>query len=66
MSSRALTIAGYILVVLALMALEVASSFRGSGVPPFRVVVERVMRTRSGRVRLLAAWAWLGLHFFAR
>jgi hypothetical protein len=66
MSSRALTIAGYIAAVLALALLEALSSFRRSGVPPFRVVVDRVIRTRSGRIGLLAAWAWLGLHFFAR
>jgi hypothetical protein len=24
------------------------------------------MRTRTGRVGMLVAWAWLGLHFFAK
>ena len=65
-SSRAITITGYLVVVIALVALETTASFKGSGVPPFRVVLGRIMHTRSGRVGLLAAWAWLGLHFFAR
>lgn len=66
LSSRAITITGYVVVVFALIALETTASFKGSGIPPFRVVVNRIMRTRSGRVGLLTAWAWLGLHFFAR
>ena len=24
------------------------------------------MRTRAGRIGILAAWAWLGMHFFKR
>ena len=66
MSSRTITIAGYVVVLLAMVALEVSSSFRRSGIPSFGQVVARIMRTRSGRVGLLAAWAWVGLHFFAR
>ena len=65
-SSRTITITGYLVVVLALVALETTASFKGSGVPPFRVILGRIMHARSGRVGLLAAWAWLGLHFFAR
>ena len=26
----------------------------------------RIMRTRTGRVGVLVAWAWVGAHFFAR
>jgi hypothetical protein len=29
-------------------------------------VLSRIMRTRTGRVGALVAWAWLGLHFFAK
>ena len=66
MSTHTITIAGYVVIVLARAALEVSSSFRTSGIPSFGQVVARIMRTRSGRVGLLAAWAWVGLHFFAR
>jgi hypothetical protein len=34
--------------------------------PTFDQVLTRVMRTRTGRVGMLVAWAWLGLHFFAK
>jgi Family of unknown function (DUF6186) len=66
MSSRAITLVGYVVVLLAMVALEALSSFRRSGIPSFGQVVAQIMRTRSGRVGLLAAWAWVGLHFFAR
>lgn len=66
MSSRAITIAGYVVIVLAMVALQAWSSFRGSGIPSLGQMVARIMRTRSGRVGLLAVWAWVGLHFFAR
>jgi hypothetical protein len=29
-------------------------------------VLRRAMRTRSGRVGVIAGWAWIGIHFFAR
>jgi hypothetical protein len=29
-------------------------------------VLSRIMRTRTGRVGMPVAWAWLGLHFFAK
>ncbi len=32
----------------------------------FSQVITRVMRSRTGRVGVLVAWAWLGLHFFAK
>ncbi|MGE5225884.1 MAG: DUF6186 family protein [Planctomycetaceae bacterium] len=32
----------------------------------FGLVLERVMRTRAGRIGVLAGWAWFGLHLFAR
>jgi hypothetical protein len=35
-------------------------------VPPIGVVLGRIMRTRTGRVGMLVAWAWLGLHFLAK
>jgi hypothetical protein len=29
-------------------------------------VFTRIMRSRTGRVGILVAWAWVGLHFFAQ
>ncbi len=66
MTSRLITIAGYVAAVAAGVALEVAARHRGSRVPRIRRVFSRVMRTRAGRVGVMAGWAWLGLHLFSR
>lgn len=66
MNSREITIGGF-LVLPALGALLEALAHRpGSRIPRIRVVIRRIMSTRPGRVGLIAGWAWLGLHFFAR
>ncbi len=66
MNSHDFTIAVYSLLVLFGVGLEVRSRNPKSRVPSLGAVIRRVMRTRSGRVGILAGWAWLGLHFFAR
>jgi hypothetical protein len=65
-SSRAVTVVGYVVLVLAGVVLEAASRREGSPIPSLRQVVRRVMSSRSGRVGVMAGWAWLGLHFFAK
>jgi hypothetical protein len=65
-SSRAVTIAGYLLIVGCGVALQLASRRRGSPVPSFGALLRRVMGTRSGRVGVMVGWAWLGVHFLAR
>jgi len=35
-------------------------------VPSLGELFTRAMRSRTGRVGVLVAWAWIGLHFFAR
>jgi Family of unknown function (DUF6186) len=66
MTSRAVTIAGYLLIVGCGVALQLSSRRSGSPVPSLGAVLRRVMRTRSGRVGVMAGWAWLGVHFLAR
>lgn len=66
MSSHDLTVAGYVLIVVAGVGLQLLSSREGSPIPPLGAVLGWVMRTRSGRVGVMAGWAWLGIHFFAR
>jgi hypothetical protein len=66
MSSHAVTVAGFLLILLAGLALEWRARRRGSRIPTIDTLLRRVTRTRSGRVGVIAAWAWLGLHFFAR
>jgi hypothetical protein len=66
MSSHDFTIAVYILIATIGVSLQVRSYSERSRVPSLATVFSRVMRTRSGRVGVMAGWVWLGLHFFAR
>ena len=66
MSSHSWTVVVYGAIVVAGVGFEVASRRVGSSIPSLGDVFRRVMRTRSGRVGVVAGWAWLGLHFFAR
>ena len=66
MSSRDLTVTGYLMIVLAGVCLQLLSAREGSPVPPLGAVLRWVMRGRSGRVGVIAGWAWIGIHFFAR
>ena len=66
MNSHDITVLGYGLFALAMLVLQGLSLRRRSRIPSLGTVFSRVMRTRSGRVGVMAGWAWLGLHFFAR
>ena len=66
MTSRYVTLALYGMFALVALALEVRSRRSRSSIPPLSTVFTRIMRTRSGRVGVMAGWVWLGLHFFAR
>lgn len=66
MSSHDWHVVGYLVLLLAGLLLELASCWPATGVPSLQDVLSRVMRTRTGRVGVLVAWAWVGLHFFAR
>jgi Family of unknown function (DUF6186) len=66
MNSHDVTIAGYVLILLAAFGLQFAATRTKAPVPPLGKVLSRIMRTRTGRVGVLVAWAWLGLHFFAK
>jgi hypothetical protein len=66
MSSHDITVAGYLAVVAAGVILEVVATRTKSPVPSLGDVLTRIMRTRTGRVGVLVAWAWLGLHFFSQ
>jgi len=46
--------------------LELLSRREASRIPSLSTLFRNVMRTRPGRVGMVAGWAWLGLHFFAR
>jgi len=66
MSSHSWTVVAYGAIVAAAVGLQLASRRPDSPIPSLGNVFRRVMRTRSGRVGVVAGWAWLGLHFFAR
>ncbi len=66
MNSREITIIGYLVLLCCGIGLEVFARRTRTRVPPLEDVLTRAMRTRTGRVGVLVAWAWLGLHFFAR
>lgn len=66
MSSRLLTEGGFLALLLAGVVLEVLGRRPASRIPTLGAAVTRAMRTRSGRVGIIAGWAWIGLHFFAR
>jgi hypothetical protein len=65
-SSHAITIAGYLVVLAAGIALEVLAFRKPGRVPPLGQVLTWIMRSRTGRIGMLVAWGWIGLHFFAR
>jgi hypothetical protein len=66
MNSHDVTVTGFLVLLAALAGIEIVSRTRRTQVPTFSQVMTRIMRTRTGRVGLLVAWAWLGLHFFAK
>jgi uncharacterized protein DUF6186 len=66
MNSHDVTITGYVVILLAAAGLQLAATRTRAPVPPLGAVLSRIMRSRTGRVGVLVAWAWLGLHFFAK
>ena len=66
MTSHDVTLSVYLVIAAAGVILQILSGRQGSRIPPLGLVFSRVMRSRSGRVGIVAGWAWLGLHFFAR
>jgi len=66
MSSRDATIIGYLSVLTAAISLQAVAVRRRGRLPSLGQVLSHVMQSRTGRVGVIVAWAWIGLHFFAR
>jgi hypothetical protein len=66
MSSRAVTIAGFLALAAAALGLELLGRRPGSPVPRLGDLVGRAVQTRRGRIGVLLAWWWVGWHLFAR
>jgi hypothetical protein len=60
-----LTAVGYTVLLVAALALRVVPALRRrvASVPD---ALAAAMRTTSGRVGVLLAWLWIGVHFLAR
>ena len=65
MSTTQAFVLALILLAVAGAALEV-SARRGPGGATVAQAIGAAMRTTPGRVMVLAAWVWLGVHFLAR
>jgi hypothetical protein len=65
MTSRAVTFAGFGVIVCLMVVWAVASARHRSGVSLGRAVGALTL-TKGGRVTMVLVWAWLGLHLFAR
>jgi Family of unknown function (DUF6186) len=66
MTTRVITIAGFALVIAALVTLEAIGRRRASRVPTVGEWLGYLMRPRVGRALVLLGWWWLGWHYFAR
>jgi len=66
MSSRAITIAGFVVIGLAWIVLELMGRSRRTTMPTFPRWIDLLRTYRYGRLAVLFVWWWLGWHFLAR
>jgi len=66
MSTRAITIVGFVVIIAALVLLEILGRRPSSRIPTLGQWLGYVMRPRGGRALILLGWLWLGWHYFAR
>jgi len=66
MSSRAITITGYVVIGVAAVVVQLVARRPGNRVPTLSQVLGFVMRERWGRLGILFVWWWLGFHFLSR
>lgn len=66
MNSHDITVLGYLAFLLAGIVLQLLATRTRAPIPRLGKIFEWAMSTRTRRVGILVAWAWVGLHFFAR
>ena len=66
MSSRSVTLLGWVLLAGAVVALETWALLRRDQFATVGDAVGLTLRTRMGRAIVLLGWLWLGWHVFAR
>lgn len=62
--SRLVTLAGYVVLVAAAVALDLVARRRGTA--RSSDAMRLVLRSGPARMAILAAWLWLGWHLFVR
>jgi len=66
MSSHAITIGGYLLFLVLGIGLNALAHRSGSVIPTMGAMFTRIMHSRTGRIAVVAWWAWLGMHLFSK
>lgn len=66
MSTRVITIAGFVVVIAGLVTLEILGRRKKANIPTMSEWLGYVMRPKTGRALILLGWLWLGWHYFAR
>jgi uncharacterized protein DUF6186 len=66
MSTRTITIVGFVAVIVTLVVLEILGRSPRNRIPTLGEWLGYVMRSSSGRALILLGWLWLGWHYFAR
>jgi hypothetical protein len=66
MTTRAITIIGFLVVIAALIALEMLGRRKTNNIPRLGEWLGWVMGPRAGRALVPLGWLWLGWHYFAR
>lgn len=60
---HAITVAGYLVLVAAIVALTAWPYVRPGTVAPFGALLQEAMEERAMRVTVMVFWWWLGWHF---
>ena len=66
MSTRAVTIAGFVALALAAVFLYLAGRGHRLGLAPVSALTDAIRRSSPGLFLLALGWAWLGWHLLAR
>lgn len=66
MSTRAITIAAFVALLVLAAVLVVAARVRPDRMGSFPELIAHLNRRRITRIAIIAVWVWLGWHFLAR